>query len=237
MAAAPRHEAGRAADRPRHGGADGRAESARDRAARSDPGVAGHATAEPGAAAPLPTGAGRRDEAACRPARPVSGPAKRQRAGRADAPGWTVAAVERRVVEAVDTLKRVPVPDIQRNVTRWPGFIRVARRADVHGRRRHTMGGDTGPAPDRPAGSHLMGEVPAPWLLALGVPAFGGLWLFVVHSRKAVADLRVELAEYKAHVAERYVPYAAQAAFEREVMRRLERIEDLLHRQLSPPPD
>ncbi len=129
MAAAPRHEAGRAADRPRHGGADGRAESARDRAARSDPGVAGHATAEPGAAAPLPTGAGRRDEAACRPARPVSGPAKRQRAGRADAPGWTVAAVERRVVEAVDTLKRVPVPDIQRNVTRWPGFIRDVREA------------------------------------------------------------------------------------------------------------
>ena len=41
--------------------------------------------------------------------------------------GWTMAAVESRIAEAIDTLKRVPAPDIQRNVTRWPEFIR-----DVH---------------------------------------------------------------------------------------------------------
>ncbi len=47
----------------------------------------------------------------------------------ADRPHWTVATIEARIVEAVDTLKRVPAPDTQRAVTRWPEFIRAANEA------------------------------------------------------------------------------------------------------------
>ncbi len=57
---------------------------------------------------------------------------RRTRARRQPAEGpapWTVTAVEERLCEAVDTLKRVPVPDIQRNVTRWPDFIHDSREA------------------------------------------------------------------------------------------------------------
>ncbi len=55
----------------------------------------------------------------------------RQDASAGATSGWTMAAVESHIAEAIDTLKRVPAPDIQRNVTRWPEFIRAARRAYV----------------------------------------------------------------------------------------------------------
>jgi len=42
---------------------------------------------------------------------------------------WTVERVERRVVEAVDTLKRLPVPHVRRRVTLWPEFVRDSREA------------------------------------------------------------------------------------------------------------
>ena len=44
-----------------------------------------------------------------------------------------MADVEMRLVEAVDTLKRLPVPDIQRSVTRWPEFIRDGHEAYGYG--------------------------------------------------------------------------------------------------------
>ncbi len=44
-------------------------------------------------------------------------------------PVWSMAAVEGRIVEAVDTLRRVPAPDVRRGVTRWPGFIHDAHEA------------------------------------------------------------------------------------------------------------
>ncbi len=58
-------------------------------------------------------------------------PERRQvRRAPADAPEkWTASAVEERLDEAVDTLKRVPAPDIQRRITRWPEFIRDSREA------------------------------------------------------------------------------------------------------------
>ena len=49
-------------------------------------------------------------------------------AARRHAP-WTESAVEERVIEAVDTLKRVPAPDIQRHVTLWPGYVHDSREA------------------------------------------------------------------------------------------------------------
>ena len=78
-----------------------------------------------------------------------------------------------------------------------------------------------------------MTDFAIPWqLIALVVaPALGALFGLVMHARKGVSDLRVELADYKTRVAERYVPYPAQAAFEKEVMRRLDRIEDKLDAQ------
>ncbi len=77
--------------------------------------------------------------------------------------------------------------------------------------------------------------VPWPAIAVIAASALGGVYGLVLHARRALADLRVELADYKTQVAERYVPYAAQAAFAKEVVRRLERIEDLLHRQFAPP--
>jgi hypothetical protein len=41
----------------------------------------------------------------------------------------TAAAVEIRILEAVDTLKRLPVPDIRRSVTRWPDILRDSHEA------------------------------------------------------------------------------------------------------------
>ena len=41
----------------------------------------------------------------------------------------TAAEVETRIYEAVDTLKRLPVPDIQRSVTRWPDVLRDSHEA------------------------------------------------------------------------------------------------------------
>ena len=91
----------------------------------------------------------------------------------ADRPHWTVATIEARIVEAVDTLKRVPAPDIQRAVTRWPEFIRDAGRIDVHGRRRRPVADPAGAAPDGPSGALPTPRVgrrrngPGPWLISL----------------------------------------------------------------------
>ncbi len=60
---------------------------------------------------------------ACAAARPAA------TARATDTPHWTVATIEARIAEAVDTLKRVPAPDIQRTVTRWPEFVRDANEA------------------------------------------------------------------------------------------------------------
>ena len=62
-------------------------------------------------------------------------------------------------------------------------------------------------------------------------PAIGALFGLVVHTRKLIADQRVALADYKTRVAERYVPFSVQDAFEKEAMRRLERTEDKLDTQ------
>ncbi len=80
-----------------------------------------------------------------------------------------------------------------------------------------------------------MPELAIPWQLfaLVEAPAIGALFGLVLHARKGLGDLRVELAEYKTRVAERYVPFPAQAAFEREVVRRLERIEDKLDAQAN----
>ncbi|MFQ5985298.1 MAG: DUF6362 family protein [Alphaproteobacteria bacterium] len=42
---------------------------------------------------------------------------------------WTALKVERRLVEAVDTLRRLPAPRVQRRLTRWPDFVRTAHEA------------------------------------------------------------------------------------------------------------
>ncbi len=42
---------------------------------------------------------------------------------------WSESDIEERIEEAVDTLKRIPVPDIQRRVTRWPDFVHDAHEA------------------------------------------------------------------------------------------------------------
>ena len=57
-----------------------------------------------------------------------SGGLARRSAGRREG-GWTIEDVERRIISAADTLARLPVPDIQRNVTRWPDFVRDSREA------------------------------------------------------------------------------------------------------------
>lgn len=78
-----------------------------------------------------------------------------------------------------------------------------------------------------------MAELLLPWqvIVLVAVPAFGAVFGIVLHTRKQLGDLRVELANYRTRVAERYVPAAALDAFESEVMRRLERIEDKLDAQ------
>lgn len=42
---------------------------------------------------------------------------------------WTALEVERRLVEAVDTLKRLPAPRLQVRLTRWPDFIHATHEA------------------------------------------------------------------------------------------------------------
>ena len=42
---------------------------------------------------------------------------------------WSESEIEARIEEAVETLKRIPVPDIQRSVTRWPDFIHDSHEA------------------------------------------------------------------------------------------------------------
>ena len=78
-----------------------------------------------------------------------------------------------------------------------------------------------------------MAELGLPWQIALMVvaPVIGALFGLVMHTRKIQGDLRVEMAHFKAFAAEKYVPFGAQVAFEREVVRRLERIEDKLDAQ------
>ena len=75
--------------------------------------------------------------------------------------------------------------------------------------------------------------IPWPLIAVVGAPAFGALFGLVLHTRKGISDQRVALADYKTHVAEHYVPYSTQAAFEKEVMHRLERIEDKLDAQIK----
>ena len=48
-------------------------------------------------------------------------------------PRWTLEAVEERLEEAVATLKRLPAPDIQRSVTRWPEFVHDSHEAYGYG--------------------------------------------------------------------------------------------------------
>ncbi len=60
--------------------------------------------------------------------------------GDSGANAWTIEAVERRLVEAADTLKRIRVPDIQRNVTRWPETVRDAHEAYGYGAVRPRLG-------------------------------------------------------------------------------------------------
>ena len=78
-----------------------------------------------------------------------------------------------------------------------------------------------------------MPDVAVPWqvIAFVGTPALGALFGLVLHTRRQIADQRVALADYRTHVAERYVPVVVQDAFEKEVMRRLERIEDKLDAQ------
>lgn len=70
--------------------------------------------------------------------------------------------------------------------------------------------------------------IPWPLIAVVGTPLLGGLWALTLHTRRVLGDLRVELADYRTHVAERYVTLVAVKALERELSRRLERIEDKL---------
>ena len=46
---------------------------------------------------------------------------------------WRESEIEARIEEAVETLKRIPVPDIQRSVTKWPAFVHDAHEAYGYG--------------------------------------------------------------------------------------------------------
>jgi len=46
---------------------------------------------------------------------------------------WSLADIEARLDEAVDTLKRVPAPGLRRRVTRWPDFVRDSVEAYGYG--------------------------------------------------------------------------------------------------------
>jgi DNA-directed RNA polymerase specialized sigma24 family protein len=49
-------------------------------------------------------------------------------------PRYDAALVFERLIEAADTLRRIKVPDIQRNVTRWPDVVHAALDATIHNR-------------------------------------------------------------------------------------------------------
>jgi hypothetical protein len=53
--------------------------------------------------------------------------------GATNARRWSESEIEARIEEAVETLKRVPVPDIQRSVTKWPEFVHDAHEAYGYG--------------------------------------------------------------------------------------------------------
>lgn len=82
---------------------------------------------------------------------------------------WTPEAIAARIVEAVDTLKRLPVPDIQRNVTRWPDFVRDSREAYGYGAARVSH------APAAPEAIGRLDETLL-WLRWLPRPAQRILW-------------------------------------------------------------
>lgn len=75
-------------------------------------------------------------------------------------------------------------------------------------------------------------DVSGPWQIVSFVeaPAILTMFGFVMRNARRLGELRVELAEYRTRVAERYVPIEAQYSFEKEIVRRLERIEDKLDR-------
>ncbi len=47
--------------------------------------------------------------------------------------GYTAVDVADRIAEAVDTLKRLPEKGMQRNLTRWPEFVRASHEAYGYG--------------------------------------------------------------------------------------------------------
>lgn len=53
---------------------------------------------------------------------------------------YDAAQVFERLVEAADTLERIKVPDIQRNVTRWPDVVQAAIEASECNRGRRLKG-------------------------------------------------------------------------------------------------
>jgi hypothetical protein len=57
--------------------------------------------------------------------------------------------IAERFEEAADTLKRLPMPDIQRRITRWPTIIRDAKEAYGYGDVRVRRGPPTAAAIDR----------------------------------------------------------------------------------------
>lgn len=57
-----------------------------------------------------------------------------------EAPNYDAALVFERLVEAADTLERIKVPDIQRNVTRWPDVVQAAIEATEFNRGRRLKG-------------------------------------------------------------------------------------------------
>ena len=82
---------------------------------------------------------------------------------------WSESEIEERIEEAVETLKRIPVPDIQRSVTKWPGFVHDAHEAYGYGEFRPPRGAA---APD--AISRL--DETLGWLRWLPKPAQRILW-------------------------------------------------------------
>ncbi len=82
---------------------------------------------------------------------------------------WSESEIEARIEEAVETLKRVPVPDIRRSVTKWPGFVHDAHEAYGYGEFR---------PPRSPAAPDAIGrlDVTLGWLRWLPKPAQRILW-------------------------------------------------------------
>lgn len=78
-------------------------------------------------------------------------------------------------------------------------------------------------------------DLSGPWQIISFVeaPAIVTMFGFVMRNARRLGELRVELADYRTHIAENYVPVEAQNAFEKEVVHRLERIEDKLDRAVA----